>query len=94
MADYQKMYFTLFHATTDAINRLQEAQQKAEELYIQSGETPLTTLRAEQEAAATVSDTPDTHMPGAKEQPAHKPPDCPRHDRLAGKSHHKNDPCR
>lgn len=93
MADYKKMYLTLFHATTDAISRLQEAQQKAEELYIQSGETQLTALRAEQEAAATVSETPDVHAAGVKEQ-AHKPSDCPRHERPAGKNHHKNDPCR
>ncbi|MCL2562900.1 MAG: hypothetical protein FWE08_02560 [Oscillospiraceae bacterium] len=31
--DYKKMYFTLFNAMTDAINILQEAQLKTEEMY-------------------------------------------------------------
>jgi len=39
MADYQKMYLTLFNATTDAIRILQEAQQNAEEMYILTKES-------------------------------------------------------
>jgi len=34
MEDYKKEYFTLFNAVSDAIALLQEAQQKAEELYL------------------------------------------------------------
>jgi hypothetical protein len=44
MADYQKMYKTLFNAVTDAVNILQKAQQTAEELYISAEETPLIVL--------------------------------------------------
>lgn len=44
MPDYQKMYHALFNATTDAISTLQEAQQKTEELYMDSPETVLTQL--------------------------------------------------
>lgn len=38
MADYQKLYYVLFHAMTDAIAILQKAQQDAEELYISAEE--------------------------------------------------------
>ena len=38
MPDYEKMYFTLFNAITDAVNILSEAQQKTEEIYITSSE--------------------------------------------------------
>ena len=41
MVDYKKMYLTLFNATEDAVNALEnvrqaliEAQQKCEELYV------------------------------------------------------------
>lgn len=34
MADYRAMYYILFHAVTDAIEKLQKAQQLAEALYI------------------------------------------------------------
>ena len=34
MPDYKKMYLTLFNETTKAINILQAAQQKTEEIYI------------------------------------------------------------
>lgn len=37
MDDYKEMYFTLFNATTKAINDLQRAQQEAENLYISGG---------------------------------------------------------
>lgn len=39
MADYPKMYTTLFQAVTRAITILQEAQQETEEIYISSPET-------------------------------------------------------
>ncbi|WP_313563256.1 hypothetical protein [Ruminiclostridium cellobioparum] len=34
MADYKKMYDSLFNDVTDAISLLQRAQQKTEELFI------------------------------------------------------------
>ena len=34
MADYRKMYDSLFNDVTDAISLLQRAQQKTEELFI------------------------------------------------------------
>ncbi len=33
MADYRKMYSSLFNDVTDAISMLQRAQQKTEEIY-------------------------------------------------------------
>lgn len=41
MANYQKLYYVLFHAMTDAIAILQKAQQDAEELYISAEESEL-----------------------------------------------------
>lgn len=38
MPDYKAMYFALFHAITDAAALLEQAQQHAEELYIESDE--------------------------------------------------------
>jgi len=40
--DYQKMYHSLFNDVTDAIAKLQQAQQKTEEMYMDSKETVLT----------------------------------------------------
>ena len=34
MADYAKMYRTLFNSQTDAISILQQAQKQAEEMYL------------------------------------------------------------
>ena len=42
MPDYQKMYHSLFNDVTDAISKLQQAQQKSEEMYMDSKETVLT----------------------------------------------------
>ena len=42
MPDYQKMYHSLFNDVTDAISKLQQAQQKTEEMYMDSKETVLT----------------------------------------------------
>ena len=42
MPDYQKMYHSLFNDVTDAISKLQQAQQKTEEMYLDSKETILT----------------------------------------------------
>ncbi len=44
MPDYQKMYHSPFNAVTDSISILQQAQQKTEEMYIDSKETVLTPL--------------------------------------------------
>lgn len=44
MPDYQKMYHSLFNDVTEVITKLQQAQQKTEELYINSKETVLTPL--------------------------------------------------
>ena len=41
MADYKKMYYSLFNAVTKAIELLQNAQARTEELYIESSDTPL-----------------------------------------------------
>ena len=53
MPDYEKMYFTLFRATEQAINTLIEAQRACEELYISESETELRVIsltdRAEDE---------------------------------------------
>ena len=38
MADYKKMYIDLFNSVTDAINILQEAQERAEEKFVESSE--------------------------------------------------------
>ena len=38
MADYKKMYHTLFNKLTDVIEELQEVQQKTEEMFIESEE--------------------------------------------------------
>ena len=38
MADYKKMYIDLFNSVTDAIKILQEAQEKAEEKFVESSE--------------------------------------------------------
>lgn len=38
MPNYEKMYFTLLHATEKAINELIAAQQTCEELYILSSQ--------------------------------------------------------
>lgn len=44
MPDYQKMYHVLFNGMTDAITTLQQAQQKTEQLYMDSPEPTLTAL--------------------------------------------------
>lgn len=43
MADYQKMYSTLFNTISEVIDILQKVQQTTEELYI-SDEAPIVTL--------------------------------------------------
>ena len=38
MADYKKMYTTLFNKITEVIEELQKIQQETEELYVNSEE--------------------------------------------------------
>ena len=45
MADYSKMYATLFNAVTDAITILQNAQLKTEEQYVESGDPAITVIQ-------------------------------------------------
>ena len=44
MPDYQKMYHSLFNDVSDAVAKLQQAQQKTEEMYMNSPETILTPM--------------------------------------------------
>ena len=44
MSDYKKMYFALFNAMTDAIEILQNAQLKTEEIYESGKEAVLIVL--------------------------------------------------
>lgn len=47
MADYKKMYDSLFNDVTDAISLLQRAQQKAEELFISGDDGVVLEIRKE-----------------------------------------------
>ena len=38
MPDYEKMYYTLFNATEKAINMLIEAQNKCEDIYVETAD--------------------------------------------------------
>lgn len=44
MADYRAMYYLLFQAATDAVERLQQAQRQAEEMYLQDDGAELVPL--------------------------------------------------
>lgn len=47
MSDYKKMYCTLFNEITKVIEQLQSIQQKMEDLYINSEETPIVIVKNE-----------------------------------------------
>jgi len=47
MADYKKMYDSLFNDVTDAISLLQRAQQKTEELFISGDDGVVLEIRKE-----------------------------------------------
>ena len=49
MADYKKMYLTLFKASEAAVHLLIEAQQKCEELYISAPEPEIRILESKKE---------------------------------------------
>ncbi|MEA4895658.1 MAG: hypothetical protein VB064_10405 [Oscillospiraceae bacterium] len=67
MPDYQKMYHSLFNDVTDVISKLQQAQQKTEEMYMDSAETVLTPLWGHAEKKE--SDTPVKKAPSHKKNP-------------------------
>lgn len=69
MPDYQKMYHSLFNDVTDTITKLQQAQQKTEEMYMDSKETVLTPFPGSNDAQH--QDTPPDHEPTP---PRKKPP--------------------
>lgn len=67
MPDYQKMYHSLFNDVTDTITKLQQAQQKTEEIYMDSKETVLTPFLKKSE-----EQTPDRKpAPTKKKPPSH-----------------------
>lgn len=41
MADYKKMYFTLFNKVTDVIEELKDVQRLSEEMYISKEDPPV-----------------------------------------------------
>jgi len=41
VADFKEMYLTLFRSATKAVDILGQAQVEAEEMYIESDDTPL-----------------------------------------------------
>lgn len=67
MPDYQKMYHSLFNDVTDAITKLQSAQQKTEEMYMDSKETVLTSFPGTGEKKT--NDSPDRNPPPTKKKP-------------------------
>ena len=71
MPDYQKMYYSLFNDVTDTITKLQQAQQKTEQLYMDSQKPPLT---AEKKPIILLNQ----EHPSAKGTPPKKKP--PSHD--------------
>lgn len=70
MPDYQKMYHSLFNDVTDAVTKLQQAQQRTEEMYIDSKETVLTTFLGGSEKKST--DSPDRNPPPPKKKPPYR----------------------
>lgn len=49
MADYKKMYDSLFNDVTDAISLLQRAQQKTEELFISGDDGVIVEIKRDSE---------------------------------------------
>jgi hypothetical protein len=45
MPDYRKMYFSLFNDVADVIVRLQQAQRKTEQMFVEGREPELTILQ-------------------------------------------------
>jgi len=69
MPDYQKMYHSLFNDVTDAISNLQQAQQRTEEIYMDSKETVLTPLlKKSEEKAIDRKPTPTKKKPPSHDE--------------------------
>lgn len=73
MPDYQKMYHSLFNDVTDTISKLQQTQEKTEEMYMGSKETVLTTLRGgssekHQDAQSSENPTPTKKRPPSRDE--------------------------
>ena len=71
MPDYQKMYHSLFNDVTDAISKLQQAQQKTEEMYMDSKETVLTPFLKKSEEKMPDSRSDSKPAPTKKKPPSH-----------------------
>ena len=71
MPDYQKMYHSLFNHVSDAITKLQQAQQKTEEMYMNSEETNLTTLRNNADVKEPIDRIDRKPAPPKKKPPSH-----------------------
>lgn len=69
MPDYQKMYHSLFNDVTDVITKLQQAQQKTEEMYMNSKETVLTPfLKKSEEKEIDRKSTPTKKKPPSHDE--------------------------
>ena len=53
MPDYARMYRELFNAVTDAVEILQKAQLRTEELYMEADDPVIRLLKPEPDAANT-----------------------------------------
>ena len=51
MADFEKMYYSLFRSSSKAIEILIQAQREAEEMFLSSKEPSLTVLHPEERDA-------------------------------------------
>ena len=71
MPDYQKMYHSLFNDVTDAISKLQQAQQKTEEMYMDSKETVLTPFVKKSEEKRPDSRSDRNPAPAKKKPSSH-----------------------
>lgn len=70
MPDYQKMYHSLFNDVTDAISKLQQAQQKTEEMYMDSKEAVLTPFLKKSEEKRPDSRSDKKPAPAKKKPPS------------------------
>lgn len=65
MIDYQAMYYELFNSLTAAIEILQQAQQKTEELYISGCDSDIPPAEHGRGQRADRNIRPDSARPGA-----------------------------
>jgi len=66
MPDYQKMYHALFNDVTNVVSTLQQAQQKTEEMYVDSMEAQLISLQGGDKKE---TDMPDKNPTQHKKKP-------------------------